>query len=101
MIGAEELVPPKTSQPTYPWYDVESYTATPVLGSATADTSAFALRVHPVTALSCQASAFAVEQPLPAPFHAVSPQPRALLLRTRCVPPTATTCEKDAGASTP
>src|SRR3954462_1560667 len=101
MIGAEALVPPKTSQPTYPWYDVESYTATPVFGSATADTSAVALRVHPVTALSCQTSAFDVEQPLPAPLHALSAQPRALEARRRCVPPTATTCEKDAGASTP
>src|SRR3954463_13979036 len=40
MIGEDALVPPKTSQPPAPL----SYTATPVFGSATAETSAMARR---------------------------------------------------------
>ena len=40
-------------------------------------------------------------QPLPAPLHAVSVQPRALVLRTRWVPPTASTVVAAAGYSTP
>src|SRR4051812_21493704 len=100
MIGAEALVPPKTSQPAAPVY-VLAYTATPVIGSATADTSAVALRAQRVTVLSCHTSALVFAHPLPAPLHALSPQPRALPLRTRRVPPTATTCENDAGASMP
>src|ERR1041385_4961659 len=42
MIGDATLVPPKTSHPLTPWYERLSYTATPVLGSATAETSATA-----------------------------------------------------------
>src|SRR6266568_2492526 len=51
MIGADALVPPKTSQPLDPWYRVVSYTETPVCGSATADTSASALPEHWVAAV--------------------------------------------------
>ena len=76
-------------------------TATPVFGSATAETSALALRAHWVAAV-CQAGfGLTVEQPLPAPLHAVSFQPRALASRVSEVPPTATTCESEAGYSTP
>src|SRR3954454_15864414 len=101
MIGEDALVPPYTCQPELPWYGVESYTATPVLGSATAETSAVALPEHCV-ALVCQLGfALSVEQPLPAPLHAVSLQPRVLLALRRLVPPTATTCGKLAGDSMP
>ena len=98
MIGEEALVPPKTVKPVPPKVTL---TATPVRGSATADTSALALRAHWVAAV-CQAGlGFTVEQPLPAPLHAVSFQPRALASRVSEVPPTAVTCESDAGYSTP
>src|SRR4051795_2336837 len=101
MIGADALVPPKTSQPAAPRYAVESYTATPVFGSATADTSASALPEHCV-ALVCQAGfALRVEQPLPAPDQADSVKPRAFDARCRLVPPTATTESKEAGEPTP
>src|SRR4029077_11641421 len=48
MIGAAALVPPKVSQPLVPSKSRLSYTATPVAGSATADTSAIARPEHPV-----------------------------------------------------
>src|SRR5205085_465124 len=78
MIGAEALVPPNTAQPLPP--NVRN-TATPVAGSATADTSATVLRGHPG---SCCHGGFGdcAEQPEPAPFHAVSLQPRGLLALT-------------------
>jgi hypothetical protein len=70
------------------------------LGSATADTSAFAFFAQPVPV--CHALALMVEQPLPAPLQADSVQPRvAVVDLRRLVPPTATTCENDAGDSTP
>ena len=49
MIGEDALVPPKTSQPEKPWNGALSKTATPVLGSATAETSATARRGQPVS----------------------------------------------------
>src|SRR5262245_47202317 len=98
MIGAEALVPPYTAQPVPPkvWY-----TATPVGGSATADTSASARRVQPVVTV-CQVGLVSkAEQPEPAPFHTVSVQPRALAAVTRWVPPTAVTNREVAGYSAP
>src|SRR3954471_2870110 len=101
MIGAEALVPPKTSQPDAPAYAVESKTATPVFGSTTAETSALALPLHDVAA-DCHAGlVLRVEQPLPAPLHAVSVQPRVLVALLSEVPPTATTVPNEAGDSTP
>ncbi len=50
-----------------------------------------ALPLHCVAALCHDGFAFSVEQPLPAPLHADSDQPRALPSRTRLVPPTAIT----------
>ena len=41
------------------------------------------------------------EQPLPAPFHTVSVQPRERLSRLSVVPPTAVTYGEAAGYSTP
>ena len=46
MIGDATLVPPNTVQPPEPY---ESYTATPVAGSATAETSAIVRLVQPVS----------------------------------------------------
>src|SRR5215510_11923100 len=79
MIGAEALVPPTTNQPDWLLNGVESKTATPVLGSATAETSATARRRQPVLALAWpEIWVWNREQPLPAPLHAVSDQPRLL-----------------------
>src|SRR3954470_1377324 len=100
MTGAATLVPPNTSQPPPPCPRKVSYTETPVFGSATAETSATVRRAQPVSV--CQAGlATKALQPLPAPLQAVSVQPRALLARTRCVPPTAVTKREAAGNSTP
>src|SRR5947209_4109376 len=49
MIGDETLVPPTLNQPGWPLNGVVSYTATPVAGSATADTSAIACRPQPAS----------------------------------------------------
>ena len=46
MIGEATLVPPNTVQPPEPYV---SYTATPVAGSATAETSATVRREQPVS----------------------------------------------------
>src|SRR3954462_10993755 len=69
-IGAAALVPPNTSQ-SEASSESGANTATPVLGSAIADTSATVRREHPV---SCCQLGFEnlVLQPLPAPLHAVS-----------------------------
>ena len=61
-----------------------------MLGSATAETSATVRRAQPVSVCQEGLGSYA-EQPLPAPFHAVSDQPRAFELGLRLVPPTATT----------
>src|SRR6059058_6059240 len=97
MIGAAALVPPKTVQPPPP--NVRN-TATPVAGSATADTSATVFFAQPG---SCCHGGFGlcVAQPEPAPLHAVSDQPRALLARRSEVPPTAVTNRELAGWITP
>src|SRR5215831_12478742 len=102
MIGEATLVPPKTSQPDSPPEAKLSKTATPVLGSATADTSASARLAQPVLNDAWPLStAFRVEQPLPAPDHAVSVKPRELLARRNDVPPTAVTKCDEAGNWTP
>ena len=62
-----------------------------MFGSATAETSALALPEHWVAAVCHLGLALRVEQPLPAPLHADSVQPRVLLALVRLVPPTATT----------
>src|SRR6185437_5459273 len=99
MIGEATLVPPKTVHADCVAL-TGANTATPVFGSAMADTSATVLLRQPVS--NCHTGlAYTVLHPLPAPLHAVSLQPRALLLRTRLVPPTAVTCGDDAGNSTP
>src|SRR5262245_3889280 len=99
MTGAATLVPPNTSQPER-FFAVGAYTATPVLGSAIAETSATLRFEHPASV--CQLGLpNTVLQPLPAPAHAVSLQPRALAAVLSEVPPTAVTCGDDAGNETP
>src|SRR3954451_13867972 len=97
MIGADALVPPNVAQPMKP---NESYTATPVFGSATADTSATVRRGQ--TASVCHESLVTKpEQSEPPPAPAASLQPRALRARVRLAPPTAVTYWEAAGNSTP
>src|SRR5690348_17229642 len=97
--GAATLVPPNTSQPER-FFATGPYTATPVLGSATAETSATVRFAQPVSV--CQLGlAYVVLQPEPAPLHTVSLQPRAVAAVRSEVPPTAITCGDDAGNETP
>src|SRR4051794_37787142 len=97
MIGADALVPPNTIQPGEPNV---SYTATPVFGSATAETSATLRRPHPLSACYAGLAMYA-EQPDPAPDQELSEKPRALPSRLSEVPPTAVTYCEAAGNSTP
>jgi hypothetical protein len=85
MIGAETLVPPKPVQPLLPY---ESYAETPVLVLATAETSATVRFVHPESVCH-EGLASTMLQPLPAPDHAVSDHPLALLAAVSAVPPAA------------
>src|ERR671936_952584 len=95
MIGDEALVPPTVN------HRPAKSTATPVFGSATAETSATVRREHPESV--CQEGFVTWElQPLPAPLHALSDQPRRVApSAVRLVPPTATTYREAAGNSTP
>src|SRR6266702_350531 len=94
MIGDATLVPPNTCQLPC------TNTATPVFGSATADTSATVRWAQPVSVWNAGFGSKA-EQPLPAPDHAVSDQPRALESWNSDVPPTEVTKGDAAGYSTP
>ena len=97
MIGAPTLVPPKTCQPGA---ENVSYTAAPVCGSATADTSATVRLAQPASVCTVGLPSNA-EQPLPAPLHAVSDQPRVFCACSSEVPPTDVTNLDAAGYSTP
>src|SRR5690242_10952669 len=101
MSGADTLVPPNTSQADWVPRPLGPNTATPVLGSATAETSATVRRAQPVS--FCQVGfAYTALHPLPAPLQAVSVKPRAVaVLRVKVVPPTAVTFGEAAGNSTP
>src|SRR5215831_19599977 len=100
MIGAATLVPPNTKN--VPLVPNVSATATPVFGSATAETSVSARREQLVGTLLWKAGRDSKdEQPDPAPLQAVSLQPRLLLARVSDVPPTAVTNCEAAGYSTP
>src|ERR1041384_4254463 len=99
MSGAATLVPPNTGNAVR-LRDVGANTATPVLGSAIAETSATVRRAQPVSVCH-DGLAYTVLQPLPAPLHAVSVQPRLLAAVRSDVPPTAMTWGDDAGNSTP
>src|SRR5436305_8212888 len=97
MIGAATLVPPNPTQPLLPY---ESYDDTPVLVLATADTSA-TVRLAQPESVCHDGFGSTTLQPLPAPDHAVSDQPLALLACVSAVPPAAVTYGDDAGYSTP
>src|SRR5690349_7184816 len=95
MIGADALVPPTVIH--WPM----NITATPVFGSATAETSATVRRAQPVSVCQAGLGSKAL-QPLPAPLHALSRQPRVVVAsRVSEVPPTAVTFGEDAGHETP
>src|SRR5437764_11425878 len=101
MIGEATLVPPTTFHP--PQIRSELKMATPVFGSATAETSA-TLRIEQPASFCQLGLGSQIEQPLPgpsagsvAPPHAVSLQPRALFALTSDVPPTAVTYGEAAG----
>src|SRR4051812_43116330 len=100
MSGAEALVPPTTYQALLPLYEV-SYAATPVFGSATALTSATVRRAQAGPVCHGWLAASYAEQPLPAPDHALSAQPRVDVSRASFVPPTAITYGEAAGHPTP
>src|ERR1700722_11817638 len=101
MIGEAPLVPPTSIHPP----PALSYEKTGVPVSATADTSAsarFAHRDLMFVLAACQLGcASTPEHPLPAPFQAVSIQPRPLFDGDRSVPPTAVTYGEAAGYETP
>jgi len=85
-------VPPKTIHPDEPLYAVESYTTTPVFGSATAETSAIARLAQPVLAEASAASAVLYsERPEPAPDQTISVQLRVSAALLRLLPTTAVT----------
>src|SRR5450432_2601909 len=85
--GDAALVPPTSCQP--PCFAM--YVATPVCGSAIADTSA-APRIRHVTSLGAQGCLkITTLHALPAPLHAV------LVVPSKLVPPTATTNAEVAG----
>src|SRR5262245_4658855 len=95
--GALALVPPMIIQPATPRKGTVSYTATPVFGSATADSSAV-LRIGHCRSRCHAGLATNAEQPLPAPLHASSVQPRDPgPWCSRLVPPTAISLERRAG----
>src|SRR3954449_12094890 len=91
MIGADALVPPTVTHAPM------KRTFTPVSGSATAETSATVRFAQPVSVCQAGLGSKAL-QPLPAPDHADSVQPRAVEgLRVSDVPPTAVRNGEDAG----
>jgi hypothetical protein len=95
MSGEARLVPPTWTQPPL----LLSYTAAPVLGSASAETSATVRLEQPE---SCCHEGFAskAEQPEPAPDQADS-ETHVEPLTFSVVPPTAVTFGDAAGYSTP
>jgi hypothetical protein len=98
-VGDDALVPPTWPQPPCP-LESEQYTATPVCGSASDETSASTRIEHPLSV--CQLGfATRLLQPLPAPLQACSAHPRDEDDFASEVPPTATTPEYVAGDETP
>src|SRR5437868_5346230 len=104
-IGDDRLVPPTTNQPPRFGTPIvyggvrfgvlyESYTARPVPGSASAETSATLRRGQPASC--CHAGLGSKsEHPLPDPLQAVSLKPRAVSSAVSVVPPTAVTYGDD------
>src|SRR5262249_56290301 len=86
-LGEDALVPPTSSQ--VPPVPKVSYTATPVLGSATAETSLLARRAHWVATPACQDGlASTAEQPEPVPLQTASAQPPLVAPLVSQAPPT-------------
>ena len=116
MSGELRLVPPTWAQPSRPCATPSSirtsqllldpqllyvsYTPRPELGSASAETSATVRLAQPVSCCQDGLGSYD-EQPLPAPDHALSVQPRELDAWVSVVPPTAVTYCEAAGYSTP
>src|SRR5690348_14349430 len=100
MIGEAKLVPPTLNHPECPRYVTVSYTAAPLEGSASAETSATVRRMHPLSFCHVGFGSKAL-QPLPAPAQTVSLRRVLLVLRVRVVPPTPVTYCDDAGYCTP
>src|SRR5450830_643689 len=99
-IGVATDVPPNTYQFAPPVEPYESYTATPVFGSATAAASVTVRWEHPVS--FCQVGLLTyAEQPDPVPDQAVSDERAPAEVSLRLVPPTAITPADAAGNSTP
>src|SRR5487761_1133744 len=92
MTGDATLVPPTSTQPPAPL----PYTATPVDGSATADTSATVRFWQPVSRCQAGLPSYA-EQPDPVPC----PPEAVLVSRVTVVPPTEVTSGEAAGNTTP
>lgn len=89
--GEDRLVPPYWAHDEVVLL-LGAYTANPVCGSATAETSAEARLPHPVPNVAAAGNAaLTLEQPDPEPDQADSPHPRALVFLTNDVPPTAVT----------
>ena len=96
-MGDDALVPPRMIHP--PSYVL--YTASPVFGSATAETSATVRCPQPGSVCQLGLGLNALH-PLPPSLQAPSTQPRAAVVDwTRLVPPTATTYCDDAGKLAP
>src|SRR5207253_2409191 len=93
-IGEETLVPPTWIQTP------ANSTATPVFGSASAETSETVRIEHPVSVCHAGFGSNAL-QPLPAPSQTVSLQPRLFAAGVSEVPPTAVTKREAAGHETP
>jgi hypothetical protein len=94
MMGEDALVPPTTNHA--PPLASLQYTATPVSGLPTADTSA-SMRFLQVGSVCQLGLAISALQPLPPPLQAPSAQPRDDAEVVSEVPPTATTPADVAG----
>ena len=97
-MGDEALVPPTTDQA--PPVASLQYTATPVSGSATADTSV-SMRFVQLASVCQLGLVISALQPLPPLLQAPSAQPRDDVEVVSDVPPTATTPAEVAGYETP
>jgi hypothetical protein len=94
MMGDDALVPPTMNHP--PPLASLQYTATPVLGSPIAATSA-SMRLAQLASVCQLGLAISELQPLPPSLQALSAQPRVDVELVSDVPPTATTPAEVAG----
>src|SRR5689334_3392248 len=103
MIGDDSLVPPHCAQLEFLLLFGETVLSPPLFGSAAAETSAIARLAHPVLTVDGATAVFTVEQPEPAPLHAVSLMRLGFVpvVIFSVVPPTAVTLLDDAGNDAP